>query len=868
MPTNRLTNGFEGMTFPNDTGPDGGWSLAHNGSGTFSGMTNFSASGGDNHAGSISLDVEATNIIYGVFRSVTALRQSRLKFYFGIYNNSIVDSDMIWEVQIDDGSSAQIKTLQGSNGTLPANGISIVISATREGSNIELTFTFWYRHSSQSVTSIGDDFVYEFTPTDSTTYWIGVKAIITDSYIELYLDKTNQGIFSKFKTIEWTSPFSGTPFNKVRVTCDDGSSLDHSGLDSLIIDSIVLTSSEITSKLMPDSIIATRTTRGGGTLTFKYKDKWLADKSTVDALLNANLSVTNKDTVPFSKYIITEIEPHIHNYTFKCHQDARELDYIPANHNPITNQGVVEEITQYASAWKLYDRDAEFGDLTTEIHYLSFGKTNKKVTRMEPTTYLVVENTDLSTPFVPEDTLTPVAVTKEGTVQTTLHWQDDGVVNVANNMIGAYEYSNSVGDVAAFGNIISNEIHIKENATLLRAVLKIDFWHSGLSEVGGVQPEVLIYDYTNTVWVSLQTFDPDDYVITRAIEPSGALSVNMWMISQNVEYNIGTEISDYLDPTGAVNDQGFQKFDIKIAIRSGRFNWLGTDNFGQGNYCKYIDLEIDQTEDSFLTEGIGKVASNTTTIITLNNNFDPGPAQDGVIRGDNYFITEGRPNILDDIWVASGADALFVIDNGLSAEKGDGVDYTLIFTSFVLNKYADLEGLQWWQDNDPDDDYIRIKTPEDSGLVFTENNILGYIKEGTHIRGTTKYMRNKIRVAGSYNSFHEETLNPAKNNSRIELYEKPELVTSQQCKDYAQAKIAYHEDIQYQGNVPYIWTGDLLNLEIGHTVGLKIDDGSKHDYTDATGSGNLFVKSQTIIQVGNQIRANATLTSYFTSIEE
>lgn len=781
-----------------------GWSLCGlQGSKQWSDWSDFA---GTNHVGSVSAEAQlsgATNT-YGMFRSLTALRQARLEFYIGRLTGNPISDTLNWYIQLDDGDKNDA-LVDFSSVLWPANFISIDIDMDDSGlMNIRAKYEF---NSSGSFTNV-HSFQTTLSLSTSTSHWFGIRIDLTDTAITISLDTTDNGIFELFDSATWTTPFSGTPFNNLRISIDtDGES---GALDSIDISSLTTNSGNQITNI--NTAISANKLDGEGVASFVYVDYDYSDLATIQALMLLDCIYTddNTDTVFFNGQFV-EWDFHPNGFVLHAVEGINKARKYQANFNPVRLSGSVGWIddTEIRNENINFTGNNGFPILIEDV--------SNFVSHAQPKTFAFFSD-DGVTPFTPKD---GAVETEQGDVNNLSIFDANFPRNsIGTHALGAYAHLDiSPNTSQEFIMQLDSPMYYKENGSISFMKLNIVFSFSGTNAAGDRtqknrnSAKIEIYNYDSASWETLETFGNADLPGDK--EKITATNNHIITTPATRVYTTFSDstLNNYKDTAGegAANSSGFIETNFRFRLQAYDGGIFSAGYSDIWVHEAFFELTWDTEQTLIVSSSTTSTTADNTT--TLSDNLEI----EGVTKGDNISITETVTDILDNVWTQSGISTLYTLDRDTDG-SGDNEDLTYKTVYYVLRKYKDL-GYYFWQY----DDTVRMKkTFISSGLTLTEADIYNYANTRLGLKASYRNMRNEIILIGQNNINIPKSVSPDVANVFVELIERSD-VKNQSIAQGIVDNIAttFYAEPNYFGSLVLNWdkpSTDYSAARVGTTI--------------------------------------------------
>jgi hypothetical protein len=504
--------------------------------------------------------------------------------------------------------------------------------------------------------------------------------------------------------------------------------------------------------------------------------------------------------------------------------------------NPLT---IDPFVIQHVDDKVLYNKDANWSSMANKA--ISFEKTDTKTLIVHPTTVSYYQSDDTSA-WTPD--------TKRGAV-TDLFYDDwaDFTNTVPTNILGVHHDGTEVNeDRVQF----LFEPWLISGATIDKLLLRI-IWDPIRYITWADDCIIMIYNYTDAAWENMYNVstDPDGV----GYDYQDAWQTNE-IYNKYVDHTIDLKayataqanaLTEYIDE-GAANNSGYKKHEIKI-----RFN-LGDQvgDWPESAIWRYLELKIIVAADQTVVYGLGKIASNTATAITLTSagaavpNLTELPAEEGYGEWDLAYISDwvdvSGSGIAQDIFTNSSISLTlsFSATNSNKITEITNLYYETLFT--MLQKWADILNGIWWVDYEGDQ--VVFQTPDnlvDSGVTLTQADTADNL--WTH-NIDIRNIANNIRVLGKGDIAPVVTTTTPEftlgGDDEDAIYRDIGIATTIEAKTMQNSKKFVHEKARREIRMTLNYSKpnqDYSPLEVGKLVTVQLPsagDTSECDYSSSS----------------------------------
>ncbi len=259
---------------------------------------------------------------------------------------------------------------------------------------------------------------------------------------------------------------------------------------------------------------------------------------------------------------------------------------------------------------------------------------------------------------------------------------------------------------------------------------------------------------------------------------------DMFELTLDITADINFDDGDYFFNKTAYNDQGYDLYDFFLYLQVGEIKSTETDIFSSGFVVFFAGIEMEYDADNDITEGLGVIDTDTTSVLTLSagSHSAPFPQTDGWSIGDIYTITDNLHTNLSNMFTNSNASALFTLSATATVGLADAADHRNTPLIRILDMYVQMAGYVWYERN------MTIKFTNAAGLTSSGLTILpswvdNYIlDEYSYNRyGSDNY--NSVRVIGkNEQEYFIDVSEPITVHAKVRLVNNPDVLVKSQAR--------------------------------------------------------------------------------------
>lgn len=551
---------------------------------------------------------------------------------------------------------------------------------------------------------------------------------------------------------------------------------------------------------------------GGGQAKIKVEvDPNSFSLSDFEANYRKSVTIYSDDGVLRFKGEIDDFDYEYDKVTYFAPQDLRKLNDMKCNINPVVKSSYI----QLTEGNVVYDYFAEWVVNAYTGKLLVVEDRDAFDLRVSPDISLVPHYFEVAYPAL----LTEIAIANDtsGGASAYLHF-DDRTATENTSWLHALAFEGQ-------GIAISYEMDFykKENTVWKDVKLQMNVRFNSLAGayvdgIGAVQeinrPELLIWNYTTASWnylydlnqangFSISNVDDDETwhdPTLEALSHTGGMSP-VFSINIDILKELGiTDIDEhYTSAIVTVNEAGFVDQTIKIGVRG----IVGaTPLTTRAIEIHFLNIDFIQDRDNAILQtplyGVGLIASNTATSLTLTNSLswaiNDFPQTEGFNRGDKYYITDQIDDVLDAIFALQ---AKWTINHNITVDGvGETEDLTDTKIMQVLQKYKAIVKGTIYSESTEIANVVALNESADSvGIVITSADIVDYKKGGFKYSGSSKNVKETITGIGSNDRVGEQAISPSIGNSlggEDVIYRDNELGFAKAVQDFVDSKAALH----------------------------------------------------------------------------
>lgn len=614
---------------------------------------------------------------------------------------------------------------------------------------------------------------------DSHTYvsgvhssaWRGIKVILeADGTIKWFGDN-GAGSWTLFATDSLGETFTPVYLHiELGVGADTVFPYDSAYIDDVIFTPGPQTGDEITGVI---GASCSKALKGEGMFSAKVRDKELATYATYKNKIWTGFEVYKNDlSMKLGEYFCIRPEFRYNSALFQGPEAVRILDHIATNYNGLLATGIV---TALADDY-IDDNKAAFTDaLLTKIILF-----NDVVAPNIETAY---PNSDSNHYKTLDDNLaTPFAETGD---ETKLDTDTTGPTNY-----WSFVYESSADNDTFYHKLV---FPVVEGAAAVAFSLTLKAFLEVASST--FEPEIYIYDFTNTVWRLLSEWE---------------------FRGQYYTYNF----TDADIPAGVISDyySGDATPEFHIKITSGE------------TVTNVEQLRIITSFTELKTTFSTLFAAETTNYIidsrTGTRLIATGqtPLADGVAVDDTYKVGDYLHTIMQNIF-ANGYNTSLTLDYDDST-RADAQDYRTDTIGSVLIKYAELEEREYWQQKGW---RVQCKSSyESTGITITENHcVVDKDMEKWVITRDGSEMVRHVQVVGN-GVFLEGFQNPTYATPQTFLHTDKRISSAVIASEWATTLLSKYSDVleSITLTVDYDDGNDWTEVDVGKTINVNLFSGT------------------------------------------
>ena len=353
-----------------------------------------------------------------------------------------------------------------------------------------------------------------------------------------------------------------------------------------------------------------------------------------------------------------------------------------------------------------------------------------------------------------------------------------------------------------------------------------------------------LWDYTNSVWRTFTRHEHVDWT-TDTLEKNDDGFTESMNINQQVDIanDITTGVFADYSNVSAANTYGWKTHTFKIRLDSGA---ALLPVLREIIHLEKVSLVLDLDIDQQYQVGVAKIQTvNDHNLVFYanagiswldedirNDGISGGGVDDaGLAVGDEYYITDKISDILEALWVASGADQIMNLNVVITSEIPDIEDLRRVMILQYVQKVSELQGLIYFTSytTDPTNDLPTFNitdTPVDSGLILTPIDFIEPLTQTTYKIDSSKELstlklvaKNGIIGTVSISSEHTPEL-----GLETVLVARPDIHTARQAGAWlSKKKLLYTNAYRYFScRINYDRASqDYSLLDIGKEVSVK-----------------------------------------------
>ncbi|KKK93739.1 hypothetical protein LCGC14_2689870, partial [marine sediment metagenome] len=353
-----------------------------------------------------------------------------------------------------------------------------------------------------------------------------------------------------------------------------------------------------------------------------------------------------------------------------------------------------------------------------------------------------------------------------------------------------------------------------------------------------------LWDYTNSVWRTFTRHEHVDWT-TDTLEKNDDGFTESMNINQQVDIanDITTGVFADYSNISAANTYGWKTHTFKIRLDSGA---ALLPVLREIIHLEKVSLVLDLDIDQQYQVGVAKIQTvNDHNLVFYanagiswldedirNDGISGGGVDDaGLAVGDEYYITDKISDILEALWVASGADQIMNLNVVITSEIPDIEDLRRVMILQYVQKVSELQGLIYFTSytTDPTNDLPTFNitdTPVDSGLILTPIDFIEPLTQTTYKIDSSKELstlklvaKNGIIGTVSISSEHTPEL-----GLETVLVARPDIHTARQAGAWlSKKKLLYTNAYRYFScRINYDRASqDYSLLDIGKEVSVK-----------------------------------------------
>ncbi len=503
-----------------------------------------------------------------------------------------------------------------------------------------------------------------------------------------------------------------------------------------------------------------------------------------------------------------------------------KLSRIIAAYDPVFTRGVVEYIEENV----MYKQNvgtntspvfSSYGTLTDKL--VVFIKTNPRIYQCGVNAVTVVDSGDNI--IVPDFTSGSrlnlfFDAPEESDANRSLYYRNDGRFFVTLTFVAL----------------------VKDTSVINKANISVH-WASS-SRVIANEPKMDLWDFTNSVWRSFTDNEHRD-LTTDLNEGNDDGFIESIVVNQqvNIEKDITTGVVADYSNVSAVNNLGWKTHTYKIRLDTGT-TILPINK--EIIHIEEANLKLDLDIDQQYQVGVGKIQTvNDHNLVFYGNGAiswldedirndgisGGGVDENGLSIGDEYYITDKISDILEALWVASGADQIMNLNVTITSEIPDIEDLRRVMILQYVQKVSELQGLIYFTSYtaDPTNDLPTFNitdTPVNSGLILTDSDFIEPLNQTTYKIDSSKELstlklvgKNGIIGTVSISSEHTPEL-----GLETVLVARPDIHTARQAGAWlSKKKLLYTNAYRYFScRINYDRANqDYSLLDIGKEVSVK-----------------------------------------------
>ena len=566
-----------------------------------------------------------------------------------------------------------------------------------------------------------------------------------------------------------------------------------------------------------------------------------------------------------------------HGATIEAEEMIRKTMFTEVGQSPIV-------FSTFLRQWNglfIIDKDGDFINRgVTTSHIVSFAKADTKVYEGRATrdAFTIVEDSDMSTPFVPN-------IISNGRDEDMYYfdiWDADDTNKahqVASTLLTLYAVKYPVNLYEKFNNLTKlNNLDLNITFSAIADVSPGRSWTTGSARTYKYR----MFNYQSSAWEDIKSLGENDLsgVLTTSVAAGGTawhfpidlsinlvnelkIGVDLWLaatgyvsgdrvIETDILYtcilnhtssagnqppdatNWQRTVYDFIDYESTAGSAPiFSKLNCIMAIRT-----TGGLDTGAGFWVWSLSVKATFDEDNepeFSSASINAVSSiliqlNTTSGIDL-------PEEDGFGVGDVMAIVKSAEDYLQDTWdisvLASDIGALNLnITNGGSIGVSD--DHTFKSFFILMQHISELTNSTFWADYDTVStvEMVSADNHAPTGVTLTRLDIEGYNTEQWEITYDATKQRNQIRILGDNVNFLK-TITPDADpfdlGDEIEIIEDSNIQTLLQASNLADSISPRFTSSEITASVTLNYSAPNQNytaVEVGKTIALKLPTAS------------------------------------------